>query len=214
MKTDVSAVILAGGKGRRMGGRNKALLEWGGETLLARQIRICATWADEIIVVSRDAEVERIASRFPPVRVVPDPAGYEGEGPLAGFAAGASCASGAFVWLVACDMPHISAEAASLLLQRLRESGAGAPDAAPHAALPKLEGRLQPLHGIYCRQAALEAAKLLLRQGRRKMTDLLGHLSYVCLDADEFARCGIVQAFTADVDTPEDYRNLKNAPNA
>lgn len=205
IKADVSAVILAGGQGRRMGGRNKALLPWDGETLLERQIQICSAWAVEIIVVSHDAEVAHLAARFPKVAVVSDPAAYQGEGPLAGLLAGAAAAACEYVWLLACDQPHISAAAASLLLARLRENGALA------AALPRREGRLQPFHAVYRRQMVLEAVPQLLERGARKLTDLLDLVAWTGLDEEQFVRCGIVQAFTEDMDTPEDYRRMTNS---
>ncbi len=198
---EASAVILAGGQGRRMGGRNKALLPWDRETLIERLIRICSGWTDEIIVVSNDAAFSASLAKHPQVVAVPDR--FAGEGPLAGLHAGAAAASGAYIWLLACDQPLASAEAASLLLARLKRDHEGAA-----AAVPVRDGKLQPLHAVYRRQEAAETAEALLKQGDRKMLALFGRLPWIGVDAEEFIRGGIRQAFTADVDTPEDYRRI------
>lgn len=49
-KADVSALILAGGRGERLGGRPKALLEAGGETLLERVVTQAEAHASHIVV--------------------------------------------------------------------------------------------------------------------------------------------------------------------
>ncbi|MFC5405244.1 gephyrin-like molybdotransferase Glp [Cohnella soli] len=192
MRSDRSAVILAGGQGRRMGGVNKALLRLGGERLLERQVREAAKWSDEVIVVTNDP--------FPllqelGVRVVPDV--YRGEGPLAGLHAGLSATTRRYVWVFACDQPYPSAEAAELLLRCLLSEGV-------EAALSVIDGRDQPLHAVYRQEVAVRTGDL-LASGVRRLNDLLSDITWVQVAEERFANSGIPVGFTSDIDTPEQY---------
>jgi len=80
----VAALILAGGKARRMGGGDKPLLEVGGNTMLSR---IIAVLREDVaaIAISANGDPARFAQFGLPV--LPD-GPFEGEGPLAGVLAG------------------------------------------------------------------------------------------------------------------------------
>src|SRR5205809_8106040 len=60
----MTGFILAGGKSERMG-RDKALLDWHGRTLLAHMIGLLETAADEDQVVGRDRLPDRVPGRGP-----------------------------------------------------------------------------------------------------------------------------------------------------
>ncbi|MCZ8515254.1 molybdenum cofactor guanylyltransferase [Paenibacillus filicis] len=110
-KVSLSGVILAGGKNRRMGGSHKALLPFHQEKLVHRQIRRLKQVCTEIILVTNDPKT------FLPlvdsdVRIITDY--YSGKGPLGGMHAGLSLANHVNVWLIGCDMPFISPQAAKL----------------------------------------------------------------------------------------------------
>ncbi|KIL37238.1 hypothetical protein SD71_00515 [Cohnella kolymensis] len=195
----VSAVILAGGQGRRMGGVNKALLPWGDGTLIDRQIRIAGRWADEIIVVSNDKAFGDRISPGKPVRIAADR--FVGEGPLAGLHAGLKAATYDPVWLMACDQPFISVDAALLLSERM-EAGSF------QAVIPVIRGRLQPLHGLY-RKALADSVEALILSGERKLVSLLQGISWCGIEEQEFKDRGIPLHFADDVDTPEQYNQAK-----
>jgi molybdopterin-guanine dinucleotide biosynthesis protein A len=84
------AVILAGGKARRMGGGDKPLLEVGGGTMLSR---IIAVVREDVtaIAISANGDPARFAEFGLPV--LPD-GQLSGEGPLAGVLAGLGWARG------------------------------------------------------------------------------------------------------------------------
>ncbi|MBW5445021.1 NTP transferase domain-containing protein [Cohnella sp. CFH 77786] len=197
MKT--SAVILAGGRGRRMGGRNKALLTVGSEAFIDRQIRTAAAWTDEVIVVAGEGEFARELRVRYGVAVVPDL--YEGEGPLAGVHAGFAAVRNPYVWLLACDQPWADSRAASLLLDRLLREGAA-------AALPMIGGRPQPFHAVYRSDVGLTAGEL-LEQGERRMFALLDRISWTGMAEEDFRAAGVPDTFAEDVDTPEDYKGVR-----
>ncbi|MCD9023157.1 NTP transferase domain-containing protein [Cohnella silvisoli] len=191
----LTAVILAGGQGRRMGGVNKALLPLGDEVFIERQIRKALPGTNEIIVVSNDEALNRFLRDYESVRIIADQ--YPGEGPLAGFQAGMAAASCADVWVIGCDQPFLEVSAAHFLLDRM-ESGAF------QAALPVIGGKPQPLHAIYRKETGL-IAESLLKKGERKLLALLDNIPWYGVDERQFAEQGISLNFADDVDTPEQY---------
>ncbi|MFB9280187.1 molybdenum cofactor guanylyltransferase [Cohnella cellulosilytica] len=191
-QTEVTTVILAGGEGRRMGGRNKALLTLGQETLISRQLREASRISADIVVVANDPQfAEQLRVLMPSVRVVPDV--YPGEGPLAGVHAGFQAAASPHVWLLGCDQPYPSADAATYLLGRLDRA---------QAAIPLIGGRLQPLHAVY-RQETGAIAEELLRAGKRRLRDWLDRLELGAIGQDELQAAGFSLALADDIDTPE-----------
>ncbi len=198
---DTSAVILAGGLGKRMGGRNKALLAYDEQTtFIERQLRACERWTDEIVVVSQDAyALADLRSEHADLKIVPDR--YVQQGPLAGLQAGFTATTRSYIWLLACDQPQASAAAASLLLERLMQQEAV-------AALPVLFGQPQPLHAIYRNREVADIADDMLRHGQRKLRALLDRIRWIDVQGAEFERHGIAAGFADDVDTPEDYERL------
>jgi molybdopterin-guanine dinucleotide biosynthesis protein A len=106
--SDVSALILAGGKATRFGGIAKHEIVVDGETIFARQVRVLAPRVAEILVSSpRD-----IAG----YRTVRD--AVAGIGPLGGIAAGLAACRTRWLLVVAGDMPHITGALIDQLIAR------------------------------------------------------------------------------------------------
>ena len=143
-----TAIILAGGKGSRMGGVDKALIEFRGKPLLAHVLTSISRIADEIIISMRDdAQKISIVTTLEPfvdldgtsVRIVYDR--YKDAGPLAGIHAGISAATCGYSFICACDMPFICADVVDLLFSC----------AAGHdGAIARWDNNyLEPLHAVY-----------------------------------------------------------------
>ena len=99
-----AAVILAGGQGRRMGGADKALIDLGGQTLLARIVARLAPQAD-VIALNANGDPHRFAAYGLPV-LADETTGHQG--PLAGILAGLEWAAGEGldqIMTVAADTP-------------------------------------------------------------------------------------------------------------
>ena len=152
----LAAAILAGGRARRFGGRNKALVDVGGEPILTRQLRALARVSDDVVIVANDTDPYRPFG----VRVVPDR--HPGAGPLAGIEA-ALADRRARVVVLACDMPHVVADVLSLLAA----SAAGADIVAP-----VVKGRVQPLCAIYGPRV-LPVARRRIASGRLRASALV-----------------------------------------
>lgn len=147
-----SAVILAGGQSARMG-RDKAWLEIGGETLLARQIKLVrAAGATEVFISGR---ADRDYSSFN-VPVLTD--NFPNCGPLAGIENALRVCREPLLLVLAVDMPLMTIELLQLLQGQCR-AGSG--------IIPRLSGQVEPLAAFYPQTAAVLATELLAQSQAR-----------------------------------------------
>lgn len=109
---DVTAVILAGGQGRRMGGANKGLVDYQGRPLVEWVLAVLAPQVGEI-VISANRNLERYAAYGR--RVLPDTL-PDYPGPLAGVLAALQAVTTDWLLVVPCDTPHLPADLAFRLL--------------------------------------------------------------------------------------------------
>ena len=156
-----TGIILAGGKSRRFG-RDKALVEIGGQTLLARAVKLLETCCSEIIVVGRRKVV---CSSNMPLRAVED--SIPDIGPLGGILTGLTESETDLNVVLAVDMPFATPELLDQLIDSLGEAD---------AAVPEAEGRLQPLCAVY-RKRCRSTLEALLEEGKRAVYGFLDRLS-------------------------------------
>jgi molybdopterin-guanine dinucleotide biosynthesis protein A len=200
----ITGVILAGGKNRRMGGRMKALLQLDRQLFIERQLAELSLLCSEIIIVANVPELfeRQLSWPQPQVRIVRDI--QPDKGPLAGLQAAMAAASCEELWVVACDMPYASAEAARALLELRRRGGDGG---GYDVALPLVAGRLQPLHGIYHRRCR-QAVDQLLAEERYRIMELMKLLDCAVAEESFFLEREIPLTFTINVNEPSDLEKL------
>ncbi len=156
----MTAIILAGGKSTRLG-RSKAHETIGNESLLCHVIHILTPLTSEIIVVTAQGQGDLRIPSQPDVRSTVDL--YQGRGPLAGIHSGLIQASSSSSFVVACDMPFLN--------QRLLHYMMGlAPDF--DIVIPRVDGRLEPLHAVYSK-ACLPQIEKLLEEGTLSLNALI-----------------------------------------
>src|ERR1700682_3529731 len=97
-----SALIFARARGWRLGGVNKALLDVGGSTIVARILAALGPLVGERVLLTNDAALEQLEQ----VRLVYDARPHAGV--LRALAAGLEVAGGDVCLAVACDMPFVS----------------------------------------------------------------------------------------------------------
>ena len=144
-----SCIILAGGKGLRLGS-DKATEKIDAQTLIQHSVKSLLGFGDEIIVVTAPGKTELGLGDFPQVRVVEDSA--TGKGPIMGIYTGLSASNSELNLVVACDMPFLNLD-----LIKFMVSQANACD----AVIPRLGGLMEPLHAIYSRSAKNSALELI-----------------------------------------------------
>lgn len=147
----LSVVILAGGRGERLGG-DKAGLQLAGQTLLQRVLANLSSLSDDLIVVLRADQTLEVGGARAVVDVAPD------VGVLAGMIAGLEAARHEWAVIVACDMPFISTTLVRLMFAQ-REGHA--------VVVPHVEAGYEPLHALYHR-SCVPAMWQALRAGRRR----------------------------------------------
>jgi molybdopterin-guanine dinucleotide biosynthesis protein A len=180
-----SLLVLAGGDSRRMG-RPKAWLEVGDTTLLRYVVERLAPAFSEVMVSF--AEPEQLQEPVP-YRIVFDR--KRSTGPLAGLEAGLAAARNEVMFAVACDMPYVTQEVAQIAV-----AAAGGCD----AAIPRLDGRPEPVCGAY-RRTALPFITGALDLGRLKTGDITGELDVTWLE-------GLDPGAFRSLNTPQDLERF------
>ena len=157
--TQVSAVILAGGRSVRFGS-DKLTESVEGRPLLHHAIDGVRPLASDIIVVAAPGGAPSLPDD---VRLVHDPVAFEG--PLAGLLVGLRAAHEPIVVVVGGDMPTL---VEGVLVAMV--SGLGAPGI--DAVVLEHDGRARPLPLVLHRLIALDATAWLLGSGERRLRAL------------------------------------------
>ena len=155
-KRELTGVLLAGGRSRRMG-EDKAALQFHGAPLLPQLVeRLQSQCTGGVLVVKR--QWQQLPALPASARVVDDllPA----RAAMGGLYTGLVLAETPFVFLAACDMPFLDPS----FIGWLRDLSAAGAD----AVLPVRDGRLESLHAIYGHRC-LGAIKEALLSGEYRM---------------------------------------------
>lgn len=193
----LGAVVLAGGRGTRMG-RAKEALPFGDATLLGHIVNRLAAIAQRVVVVGRDLQQELPQLAAGTLCAVDD---RTNGGPLAGLCTGlralrdaAGFADDDVAFVTGCDMPFVDRTVIDGLLAHL----------GTHAVLmPRVEV-LQPLCALY-RIGAIGYADALLDRGERTPRSMASHPNAMILPAATFATFCHDGRALRNVNTPADY---------
>jgi len=189
---NVTAIVLAGGRGSRMGGRDKGLVELCGKPLVQ--------WVTESIAAQLNGGAESIIVSAN--RNLPDYAKFgwwvvsdsmsDFQGPLAGILACAKQVTTEFVLIVAADAPVLPTDYVARLYQ-------GLTGASVDLAVASVAGDIQPTHMLF-RHALLADLEEWLRQGNRKVRDWISRQNHTVVefDADNLTFRNINDQLTLD----------------
>ena len=195
-----SALILAGGKGTRLGEQEKALLACNDRTLLENAIYVLGQVVDEVLVSVRDHKQQEAFSGFTRgIKLLCDQ--YVGKGPLAGMLAGMRASSANYVFVVACDMPFLQPDVIDLLFR----------EAVGHdAAIPTWkDGRREPLHAVYNREQLIPAMeRSILKDDHRVMNAVsqLYDVRFISMDIIQLIDRELVSF--VNINTPADLEQI------
>ncbi len=166
-------------------GRDKALMEYRGQTLIEHVARVVERACGSVVLVGCP---ERYCAL--PFRTIADL--LPEQGPLGGIQAALGVSRAEWSLVVACDMPSITSELLKALLDARREcTGDCIVPVSP-------DGRLQPLCALY-RRRCLSTVTALLDHGVRTMSDAVSQLGAMLLPMPS------AEGFR-NVNTPEDWR--------
>jgi molybdenum cofactor guanylyltransferase len=191
---DITAVILAGGQGRRMGGQDKGLIEIDGKPLVAMLVdRLQRQGVDIVINANRNHDQYRQFG-YPVVSDRLD----DYQGPLAGFASAMSAVDSHYILTLPCDGPRLADD----YVARFIAAGA---DRQPGVLVAFDGERLQPVHALI-RVDLLPSLERFLESGERKIDRWYAEQDFQQVD---FSDC--VDMFR-NINTPSDQESLQANP--
>lgn len=156
-QANISAVILAGGQARRMGGADKGLALLGGRPLIAWVLDCIAPQVDELFI-SANRNLDQYRQFGQPVLTDISP---EFHGPLAGLRRAMAEATHPLMLCTPCDTPFLPRDLAGRLANALEESGAD-------IALPVCGGQIHRA-ACLCRCSLLPGLAHFIDQGGRRV---------------------------------------------
>jgi molybdopterin-guanine dinucleotide biosynthesis protein A len=194
--SSVTGLILAGGKGSRMGGVDKGLQAFRGKRLVDHVYERLAPQVGGVII---NANQNQEAYRTFGVRVVSDAiSGYAG--PLAGMHAGLSVSKRPFLASVPCDSPFLPEDLVARLYARIDETGA-------ELAVAKTGDQPHPVFSLM-RRGVLDHLGDFLKNGGRKIDAWYASLFVVEVAFDDKP-----DAFS-NINTLEELETWEKAPRA
>lgn len=192
--TGVTGLILAGGRGRRMGGVDKGLQPLHGKPLAQWVLERLAPQVDEVLV-NANQNMEAYAALG--YRVVTDAVGGFA-GPLAGLQSGLTHAKSELVVTVPCDSPLLPDDLVARLRQALEAAGAD-------VAVARTGRQPHPVFCL-CRRRLLPDLTGFLGAGGRKIDAWYTRLQVVEVPFDDEA-----EAFT-NINTPAELAAFESSP--
>ena len=193
-----TAAIIAGGRGRRLGGRDKSDLVIGGRRIIERQLAVLGRVAPHVLVVADDHHRFRTSGLQVCGDLLP------GTGPLGGLHTALTRSPSRRTLVVAGDLPFLSAAFLRHLTVR-----------APHAqaVVPRNASGLQPLCAVYDR-SCLDAIEARITRGKPRLVELAGALRMTEMGPDEVAAFDPDGMLLFNVNTPADYARAVAAASA
>jgi len=169
----ISAVILAGGQGRRMGGVDKGLVPLQGRTMVERVLARLRPQVDEVLI-NANQNLDRYRAIGVPV-FSDDIGGFAG--PLAGLHAGLGHANYPLVVTAPCDSPFLPQDLVARLADALEAQGADL--AVAHT--------FEQAHPVFClcRREVLPHLEAFLSAGGRKVDRWYETLKVVAVQFDD-----------------------------
>jgi molybdenum cofactor guanylyltransferase len=192
--------VIAGGKSSRMG-TTKALLQFQGQTMLARALATLGSVSNSITIVGDPATF----AAFGPV--IPDQ--FPGCGPLAGIHAALAWSSAEQNIILAVDMPFITPEFLCFLLAKSAMKDAGE----AVVTIARTARGFQPLCAIYRRDFAQIAGQA-LRAGNYKIDAAFASVPTRIVEESELAANGFSEKNFFNINTPEDRRTADGLASA
>ena len=186
-RATITGLILAGGRGQRLGGVDKGLQPWHGKPLIDHALERLAPQVGTVLI-SANRNAADYAGRG--LRVLAD-ASDDFPGPLAGILAGLRAATTPWLAVVPCDSPRLPLDLVERLAKGLDESMG--------AVVRRDDGRLEPVCCLLSTALADDLANYLADGGRRVAGWIAAHATPVRFDRPEDA-----SAF-ANLNTPEDF---------
>jgi len=176
-----------------MGGINKALLEIHGKTIVEIEISILKTVFQEIHLVTNSPEDFGFLDVPMHRDLIP------GKGSLGGLYTGLSLCKGNRAFLAACDMPFLNPDVIEYMLRNMGNAD---------VLIPRIFGRLQPLHSIYSKEC-LPHIEEILTEDDLMILNLFHKINIKEISEEELAPFDPEFRFIMNLNTPEDLEKAR-----
>jgi molybdopterin-guanine dinucleotide biosynthesis protein A len=185
----MTGIILAGGENRRMG-RDKAFLMLDGLPLVEHVLRTLRGIFPQTIIVTNTP------SAYVSYDTVVITDAVDKRGPLTGIYSGLLYSMDEYNFVVACDMPFLN----PALIMYMAGLGQNY-----DIIMPKVSGRVEPLHAIYSK-GVLPLIETRLRQDERKIQGILNEAQVRYVTEPEVVRYDPGIRSFKNLNTPEEYK--------
>lgn len=193
-----SALILAGGKGKRLGYQEKALIDINGKPLISYVIDNLSKVVDKIIISVRDKAQASLFNMD--YRFAYD--SYKNKGPLAGILSGLEVCEDEYCFICGCDMPFINEEVVKLLFSRSKNY---------EATIPRWDdGFIEPLHAVYKCKPMIRETKKAIQRGETIILSPIFKLDVNYIALEEIKKIDPMLRTFININTFEDIRKIKN----
>ncbi|MCD6232686.1 molybdenum cofactor guanylyltransferase [Candidatus Aerophobetes bacterium] len=158
----MTGIILAGGKGRRIGG-NKAFLKIGNKPLIELVIERLKTIFDNniIIVTNNPYKFSSLG-----IKIIKDV--VHNKGPLGGIYTGLLFSKSKYNFICACDMPFLNLSLLRFIISQIEDND---------VIVPLVGNFAQPLHSIYSKKC-LGAIRRKIENRELKITRFFSEVKY------------------------------------
>lgn len=200
--SNITGIILAGGKSTRMG-ENKSLLNLNGKTVIERVVSLMKSIFQEVIISTNTPEEYNFLN-IPLYKDI-----YEYKGPLAGIHSGLSNSKTEKSFVVSCDIPLITREMIEFIINYKTDNP---------ITICKADGFLQQLAGSYSKSVLPNIEKLLTapqneQKGQKKTNSKSAVLSLLETIPTEIINAEELSIYRANMffnmNRAEDYEKIK-----
>ena len=185
----MTGIVLSGGESRRMG-RDKAFLVLDGLPLIAHVLNALHTITDRVIIVTNAPDAYASYDAI----VVAD--ALEKRGPLTGIYSGLLAATDEFSVVVACDMPFLNPDLISYMAGLAKGHD---------IVVPRIAGRVEPLHALYSKRL-LPLIEKRLQQDERQIQGIFSEATVRYVTEPEIDRYDPGRRSFKNLNTPEEFK--------
>lgn len=195
MVENVSAVLIAGGKSRRMG-QDKRFLELGGGSIFQRSLGLLTqTFRETIVVLAEPVDSLQVLGCKVVYDLIPN------AGSLGGLYTGLMASSQPRIFAVACDMPFLNSDVIRFMVSF---------DTTMDIVVAQLGERFQAMHALYS-QRCLPYLRAMVDERDLKIQKLFLHedLRVAVIGEDQLNRIESGLKSFRNINTPDDLARAK-----
>jgi len=189
--TDVSGVILVGGKSTRYG-RNKALVKIGGIPLIERVTHVLQPLFKNVVLITNTPKTYAHLN-LPMYQDI-----IKGLGPLGGIYTALKSISEEAGFFVACDMPTLNPDLIAYMVELWKDHDVVA---------PKITWKIEALHALY-RKSCLPPIEKLIKNGQYQVIRFFDLVSVRYVDENEIKRFDPSLRSFFNINLPEDLKEV------